>query len=130
MGLVAPGHVESFWTRDQTHVPCIVRWILNHWISRKVPHHHYLIIKPLSNYKAFSSPKRNPIFISNHCPVPPPSKLWQQLKSTFHLDGFVYSRIFHINRIQFIYLLPVFWVSYLRNHWVKLILITILFSSI
>ena len=22
--------------RDQTHVPCIVRWILNHWASKQV----------------------------------------------------------------------------------------------
>ena len=28
MGLVAPGHVESSQTRDQTHVPCIGRRIL------------------------------------------------------------------------------------------------------
>ena len=26
---VAPWRVESFWTRDQTHVPCISDWILN-----------------------------------------------------------------------------------------------------
>ena len=24
-GLVAPGHVESSWTRNRTHVPCIGR---------------------------------------------------------------------------------------------------------
>ena len=23
-------------TRDQTHVPCISRWILNHWTTREV----------------------------------------------------------------------------------------------
>ena len=28
-GLVAPWHVESSWTRDQTHVPCFGRQILN-----------------------------------------------------------------------------------------------------
>ena len=33
---VAPLHVESSWTRDGTHVPCIGRWILNHWTSREV----------------------------------------------------------------------------------------------
>ena len=37
MGLVAPRHVESSWTRDQTHVSCISRWILNHWTTREVP---------------------------------------------------------------------------------------------
>ena len=36
MSLVAPWHVESSWTRDQTHVPCIDRHILNHWTTRKV----------------------------------------------------------------------------------------------
>jgi len=34
--LVAPQHVESSWTRDQTHVLCIGRRILNHWITREV----------------------------------------------------------------------------------------------
>ena len=36
IGLVAPWHVESFWTRDRTHVPCIGRWILSHWTTREV----------------------------------------------------------------------------------------------
>ena len=30
-------HVESSWPRDQTHIPCIDRWILIHCASRKVP---------------------------------------------------------------------------------------------
>ena len=34
-GLVALGHVEYFWTRDGTPVPCISRRILNHWTTRK-----------------------------------------------------------------------------------------------
>ena len=29
-GLVVPWHVESSWTRDQAHVPCIGRQTLNH----------------------------------------------------------------------------------------------------
>ena len=33
---IARGHVESSQTRDQTHVPCIGRWILNHWTAREV----------------------------------------------------------------------------------------------
>ena len=37
MGLVARWLVESSWTRDLTHVPCIVRQILNHWTTREVP---------------------------------------------------------------------------------------------
>ena len=37
MGLVASVNVESSQTRDQTHVPCIGRRILNHWTTREVP---------------------------------------------------------------------------------------------
>ena len=36
MGLVAPQLVESSWTRDRNHVPCIGRWILNHWTTSEV----------------------------------------------------------------------------------------------
>ena len=36
MDLVAPQLVESSWTRDRTHVPCIGRQILNHWTTREV----------------------------------------------------------------------------------------------
>ena len=35
-GLVAPHHVGFSWTRDQTRVPCIGRWILNHWNTSEV----------------------------------------------------------------------------------------------
>ena len=35
-GLVAPWLVEPSRSRDQTDVPCIGRWILNHWITSKV----------------------------------------------------------------------------------------------
>ena len=34
--LVAPQHVESSWTRDQTHVPCVGRQTPNHWTTRGV----------------------------------------------------------------------------------------------
>ena len=34
--LVAPRQVESSPARDQTHVPCIGRRILNHWTTREV----------------------------------------------------------------------------------------------
>ena len=37
MGLVAPWHVGSSWTRAGTRVPCIGRWILNHCATREVP---------------------------------------------------------------------------------------------
>ena len=36
MGLVAPWHVKSSWTRDQTCVPHIGRQNPNHWTTRKV----------------------------------------------------------------------------------------------
>ena len=36
LGLVAPRHVVSSQTRDQTCVPCIGRWILYHWTPREV----------------------------------------------------------------------------------------------
>ena len=34
-GLVAPRHVESSRIRDCTHVPCIGRMILYHWVTRE-----------------------------------------------------------------------------------------------
>ena len=37
VGLVAPQHVESSRTRDQTHVPYTGRWILIHCTTREVP---------------------------------------------------------------------------------------------
>ena len=33
--LVTSRHAESSWTRDQTHVSCIGRQILNHWTTRE-----------------------------------------------------------------------------------------------
>ena len=42
--LIAPQHVESSQTRDWTHVPCIGRWILNHWATREV-HGNLLIVE-------------------------------------------------------------------------------------
>ena len=35
MGLVVPQLVGSSWTRDRTGVPCIARWIPNHWTTRE-----------------------------------------------------------------------------------------------
>jgi len=45
-GLVSPQHVGSSCTRDQTGVPCIARWILNHWTTREA-HAMMTIICPL-----------------------------------------------------------------------------------
>ena len=36
MALVAPWHVESSQIKYWTRVPCIGRWILNHWTMREV----------------------------------------------------------------------------------------------
>ena len=36
-GLGASGHVGPSQTKDQTPVPCIGRWILNHWTTREEP---------------------------------------------------------------------------------------------
>ena len=35
-GLVASWHMGSSLTRDQTHIPCIGRWILNPWTTTEV----------------------------------------------------------------------------------------------
>ena len=54
-GLAAPGHVGSSWTRDQTRVPCVGRWVLIHRATREVP--YWLILYDwksfISNYYAF-----------------------------------------------------------------------------
>ena len=44
MGLVGPQHVGSPWTRDQTHVFCIGKWILYHWARSVAPWLHLLQI--------------------------------------------------------------------------------------
>ena len=40
MGLVVPGNVASFRTRNCTHVPCIGRWILYYWTTGEVQWSH------------------------------------------------------------------------------------------
>jgi len=35
-GIVVPRHVGSSRIRNQTHVPCIGRQILNHWTTRDI----------------------------------------------------------------------------------------------
>ena len=35
IGLIASWHVQSSWPRDQTHVPCIGRQVLNYWTTGK-----------------------------------------------------------------------------------------------
>ena len=36
MSLVALQHVGNSQIRDRNHVPCIGRWILNHWTTKEV----------------------------------------------------------------------------------------------
>ena len=48
MGLVIPQHVESSQTRDQTHVPCTGRQIINHWTAREV---HAVFLKGRGDLK-------------------------------------------------------------------------------
>jgi len=50
MGLVAPWHVGSSWTREQTCIPCIGRWILNHWTNREVE--ALVNVRKLESYQA------------------------------------------------------------------------------
>ena len=47
IGLAAPKHVETCWTRDGTHVPCIGWWILHHWAIKEV---HGLALEIIHNY--------------------------------------------------------------------------------
>ena len=43
-GLIALRHVGSSPNRDGTCVPCISRWILNHWTTRKSIHLQYICL--------------------------------------------------------------------------------------
>ena len=40
-GLVVQRHIQSSWTKDQTHVPCTGRWILNPWTTGEVPQFYF-----------------------------------------------------------------------------------------
>ena len=51
MGLGGLEHVGSSWTKDQTHVLCIGRWVLNHWPTREVHYWTYLIQSPVYHHK-------------------------------------------------------------------------------
>ena len=52
MGLVALWHVESSWTRDWTHVPCIGRRILNHCTTRETLFLFLLLVLLVSDPKS------------------------------------------------------------------------------
>ena len=49
MALVALQHVESSWTRDQTHVPCTGRQILIHCTNREVLGPYLLLVLNVSS---------------------------------------------------------------------------------
>ena len=42
-GSVTLWQVDSSWTRDQTHAPCIGKWILNHWTTGEILHLFFLV---------------------------------------------------------------------------------------
>ena len=55
----------SFLTRDRTHVPCVGRWILNHWTNREVPLWVSLFPHlPVSFLPPLSPCISNPLFVS------------------------------------------------------------------
>ena len=58
IGPVAQWHVGSSWTRDQTCVLCVGRWILYHWTTREVPKTLVSVapfhISPIGEYISFS----------------------------------------------------------------------------
>ena len=55
MGLVAPRHVGSSWTRARTRVPCIGRRILNHCATREVPLPMISLVAHLENCASLQS---------------------------------------------------------------------------
>ena len=71
MGLVTPRYVESSWSRDQTHAPCIGKQILNHWTTREVPSFYILIHFPL--FPVFQARKLQVISTVGQCWLPPGS---------------------------------------------------------
>ena len=58
-GLVALQHVGSSRTRDQTHVPCIARRILNHCATREVSQGYFLFMFVSLACQLYSAPNRH-----------------------------------------------------------------------
>ena len=54
-GLVAPHHMRSSQTRNQTHAPWIGRQILSHWTMREVQYYFFSIIKTLQDVQVPNS---------------------------------------------------------------------------
>ena len=61
-GLAAPWHVGSSPTGDGTDVPCIARWILNHWASREAPRVYIFKSESKSKEKRAHSGSNNQYF--------------------------------------------------------------------
>ena len=72
MGLVVLRHVEYSQSRDQTRVPCIGRWILNHWTTREVSSIKSLFCFDNSKSKHFLSPQKFLLASSQSLPCSPP----------------------------------------------------------
>ncbi|KAJ8785351.1 hypothetical protein J1605_007298 [Eschrichtius robustus] len=74
MGLVAPRHVGSSWTRARTRVPCIGRRILNHCTTREA------------------------LILSHSCPPLTQEALQdQQLLKPAHLESMLHNKRSHRN---------------------------------
>ena len=59
VGLVAPRHVKSSNTKDQTCIPCIGSWILIYYSNREVPHAFFLICYHRTLPLNFCNPEKN-----------------------------------------------------------------------
>ena len=86
LGLVAPWHVASCQSRDQTPVPHIGRQILNHWITREVLYYRTFtsVLKPILTITNNSLPHSGRRLIQpppDNCPPRPASHAWD-LKCT------------------------------------------------
>ena len=79
MGLVAPWHVGSSWTREQTSAPYIGKWLLNHWTTREAQSR--CIFKALF----LSSPSSSRRFLQGSpCPVSGRSARISLCSGTWH----------------------------------------------
>ena len=52
-GLVGPRHVGSSQIREGTHVPCLGRWIPNHWTAREAPARAFLTLGVCVGFTSF-----------------------------------------------------------------------------
>ena len=62
-------------TRDQTHIPCIGRWIPNHWTTRLVP------CNKVSTLQDSDRP------LGHRCPLTPPAALMTSACSPLYMPG-------------------------------------------